>query len=78
MRTEAPKRSTKPPMGTSRASMTSPTRLGPSSSSPTTISAPVLKWTDPVTSEAPRQDLEGAVAELWRLSADIVGHLLLG
>eukprot|EP00959_Pyramimonas_sp_CCMP1952_P268353 5610951-Pyramimonas_sp.AAC.1 len=31
-------------------------------------SAPVLKWTDPVTSQAPRQDPEGAVADLWKLS----------
>ncbi|CAK0846574.1 unnamed protein product [Prorocentrum cordatum] len=41
-------------------------------------SAPVLKWTDPATSQAPRQDPEGAAAELWKLSTEIVGDPLLG
>eukprot|EP00959_Pyramimonas_sp_CCMP1952_P357441 7484831-Pyramimonas_sp.AAC.1 len=41
-------------------------------------SAPVLKWTDPVTSQAPRQDPEGAAVELWKLSTEITGVPLLG
>eukprot|EP00959_Pyramimonas_sp_CCMP1952_P116273 2431032-Pyramimonas_sp.AAC.1 len=45
---------------------------------PNVKSATVLKWTDPLIPNGPRQDPEGAVAELWKLGGDLVGGPLLG